>query len=661
MASARLTRQEFLRIGGGLASGALLLSSCDLLSTKPGGDDGRQGNSGQQKKNGPEAPQLAQQVEDGELPPVKTRLPKNPLVLQPIDRVGTYGGTWNSYMLGATDTPILGRTFYDRLVHWDPVWNEIVPNLAESFEVNDEGTEYTFTLREGLKWSNGEPFTVDDIVFWYEDVFMNKELTPAYAFYLTSGSDLNPVSIEKLDEHRFRFVYQEPNGQLLHWLATYDTSFKELPAHYLKQFHKKYNPEADALAKKENLSDWVDLFFAKADWWANPELPRMHAWTPTGAVGEGSAGRVEFVRNPYYFKVDPEGSQLPYIDRVVFSIFTEEEPMLLSASGGDIDLTFRTINTSNNKPVFARSREQGEFEFFDMEPSQLNTTWITLNLNHQDPVKREIFRNRDFRIGLSYAIDRAEIIKSVYQRQGEPWQIAPRPNAPYWDDGGEMAKQYTEYDPKEANRYLDRAGYAKRNPEGIRLGPDGKPITFIMLTKTFYFGMVDTMEMVRKFWREAGVDMRIRAAEDSYFEATTEANRHDGAVDTGDIGYKDVLIDPRCFIPGFLQGAFWAMLWYRWFVGDPGDKEEPPPPMLKQMELYRQTLRSKVSTDEQYDVMAQILQISKEQFWNMGIALPPIGYGTVTNRLKNVPAKMWDAFRWPTPGPTNPPQYFLTD
>jgi peptide/nickel transport system substrate-binding protein len=222
-----------------------------------------------------------------------------------------------------------------------------------------------------------------------------------------------------------------------------------------------------------------------------------------------------------------------------------------------------------------------------------------------------------------------------------------------------MAKQYTEYDTKEANKYLNRAGYAKRDAEGIRLGPDGKPITFVMLTKTFYFGMVDTMELVRKYWREVGIDMRVRAAEDSYFEATVEANKHDGAVDTGDIGYKDVIIDPRCFIPGFLQGAFWAMLWYRWFVDDPGDKEEPPPPMLRQMELYRKTLRSKVSDDEQYDVMKQILQISKEQFWNMGIALPPTGYGTVTNRLHNVPTSMWDAFRWPTPGPTNPPQYFL--
>ena len=126
-----------------------------------------------------EAPALAALVTAGQLPPVDERLPAEPLVVEPIDRVGEYGGTWHTALVGGQDTAWLRRTVsYDYLMRWRPQWDGLAPNIAKEVIPNDDGSEYTFLLREGMKWSDGEPFTAHDIVFWWEDVANNPDISP---------------------------------------------------------------------------------------------------------------------------------------------------------------------------------------------------------------------------------------------------------------------------------------------------------------------------------------------------------------------------------------------------------------------------------------------------------------------------------------------------
>ncbi len=201
------------------------------------------------------------------------------------------------------------------------------------------------------------------------------------------------------------------------------------PRHYLEQFHNDFNPDGiGALIEEDGAADWIELFRRKGggipgtpynSLWSNPELPRIHAWQLAEPYGDGT--RVSFTRNPYYWKVDPDGQQLPYIDEVTFDVLPDTEVMLLRATSGDIDFHSRHINTNANKSVLAQSQETSGYEFFDLVDASMNTCVLSLNLTHKNEAMQEIFQNKDFRIGLSHAINRQEIIDVVYVSQGEPW------------------------------------------------------------------------------------------------------------------------------------------------------------------------------------------------------------------------------------------------
>ena len=237
-----------------------------------------------------------------------------------VDRVGTYGGNWHSALVGGSDDPWLLRTMtYENLMRWSPDWSQVVPNIAESVDVSPDAKDYTFHLRKGMKWSDGAPFTSDDIAFWYQDLLLNKEFTPTPAepFINTDGT---PVAFTKLDETTFKFSFKKPKGLFLQFLATarpQDNASVRYPAHYLKKYHPTYNPDGIkqelAAAKQQN---WVGMLNAKAIMWGNPDLPTINAWTITQGYGSGSATRVAAKRNPSIGRLIRRGTNFPISIRV---------------------------------------------------------------------------------------------------------------------------------------------------------------------------------------------------------------------------------------------------------------------------------------------------------------------------------------------------------
>ena len=560
-----MVRKDFLKLGGATFLAGTALVGCDLLSTEPeqkkeSGD--RNGAEGQRGK-GKESPQLTERVKNGELPPVEERLPEEPVVVEPVERVGQYGGEWNTATTGTADTPWLGYTVgYENPLNLDLDSGELVPNIVESFEANEDGTDFLLRLRRGMRWSDGKPFTADDLVFAVEDVLLNEEISPVAPEWMVGGEE--PGGVEKEGDYAVRFTFSGSNGPFLQNLAAATgRSLISNPRHYLEQFHKDYNPDVGELAEEAGATDWIELFFQKANVWENTDLPTLQPWAMTRPLAEGG-NRAVAERNPYYWKVDPDGSQLPYIDRVLFDFIQDEEVMLSRALNGDIDMHMRHFNTLRNKPVLAENRERGEYRFFEIVPELMCTDIISLNLTHKDPVKREIFRNKDFRIGLSHAINRQEIIDVVYVSQGEPYQSAPRPESEFYDE--EMAKQYTEYDVDRANEYLDRA-FQEKNDEGIRIGPDGNPISFdVEVALGFLPEEVDVMELVRGYWREVGVDMRVKTEERSLFVERVVANDHDATIWGGDGGSVDILLRPRFYVPtGHNSRCDYAIAWADWY------------------------------------------------------------------------------------------------
>ena len=650
------TRRKALAIGG-LGLAAATLPGCDALSTDPSGEKVKGGGGGGSGAKGKEAPELAARVKKGTLPRLADRLPDKPLVLQPLDETGRYGGEIR--LLGLGEIVDVNTTIgYENLVRWksgidtDLTADQVVPNVAASVDAGADGREYTFRLRTGLRWSDGQPFTADDILFWYESVATNKELTPVPIDWLVTGDE--PFVVRKVDDHTVVFRFPRPNGLFLPNLATQrGTVVTDFPAHYLRKFHADHADDLDKLVKESGRSSWVDLFLAKANRGENAERPVLDAWQLTSAIGDSP--RPVAVRNPYYWKTDPDGSQLPYLDRVAFELVRDEETAVLKATNGEFDLVDTGINLLRNKPVFARSREEGGYEFFETIPQQMNQMILMLNLTHRNRALREIFTRKDFRVGLSHAINRPEIITSVFQRQGEPWQAAPRPESPFYHE--KLAKQYLEYDPDLANDHLNRV-LPDKGADGIRLRPDGEKLTFQVETATSQPDLVDALNLVRRYWRAVGVDMAVKAEDQSLFFERMDANAHDGCAWIGG-GGLGATMDPFYYMP-YNFNTRYAMSWYYWY-NDPKDKraEEPPAAPRRQIALYRQLLTT-ADQRQQQTLMRQIMDIAVEEFYCMGIALRQREYGLVDTRLRNTPKMSVTGWLHANLMPENPQQYFLS-
>jgi peptide/nickel transport system substrate-binding protein len=635
------SRRQFLAwaaSGVGLAA----VSGCNFFSTDPSSRDG----GGNNAPKGKEAPMLADRVNSGALPPLAERLPKNPKVIQPLESPGVYGGTLQTVEVSTDPSWLWMTVAHDHLVTWDPAWSQIVENVAEKFEVLENGKVYVFTLREGTRWSDGEPFTSGDLVWWYENVLLEKSITPVVPSALKVGG--KPVVVTADGDFTVKFTFPSPNALFLEQITPHGPPFRPLPRHYLEKFHKKFNSSLP--------NDWAQDFLSKIDELENVDLPVLTAWVPKNPHGDG--GRQVWERNPYYWKVDSDGSQLPYIDSVAFTFFNEPEPLLLSVAAGDVDLYQRAeITVPKNRPVLSDGQEKGDYSLVGLKDPNHNTMGICLNLTHRNAATRRMFQSKDFRIGLSHAIDRQQIIDLVFQRQGRPWQTAPRPDVPFYDSE-DFGTQYTEFDLDLAGKHFERAGYGQLTGDGKRLGEDGKPIVISVLCQARYPDMIDAMGFVKATWKKVGVDLRIDTASPELVAERLTANDYDCTLDKGELGYLDLVADPRwLFATG---GSSYAPLWQNWYEGG-SPKEEPPEAMRRQVAIYRKSVIGSAAKATQYAALKQIIEIARDQFWTIGISLPGDPYCIKSNHLHNVPGdkQMWLAFKAPYPANTNLTTYYL--
>lgn len=231
------------------------------------------------------APMFADAVASGSLPPVDDRLPAEPLVQDVTDSIGTYGGTLRRGFLGPSDHNNYTRVTYDALARHAPDGGEVIPHVAKGWEANDDFTQWTVFLRAGMKWSDGEPFTADDVMFWYDSILNNEELTPSTPLWM-SNPDGSVVSVEKLDDTSVRWTYAQANTAFLLDLANKDGADKSIqnlvfaPAHYMKQFHPDFT-DAGALQEKVSAAGfdtWTQLFSVEALPHLSGNRPSTTAW-----------------------------------------------------------------------------------------------------------------------------------------------------------------------------------------------------------------------------------------------------------------------------------------------------------------------------------------------------------------------------------------------
>ena len=602
-------------------------------------------------QNYSEAPDLATMVEAGALPPVEERLPVSPEVIKPLVSTGEYGGTLRFGLRGSSDhNHILRLMGPQGLTRWNPEYTGVIPNLAESFEANEDSTEFTFRLREGLKWSDGEPFDADDIMFNMKDLVLNEDFAPTPARY-TSGD--KPVTVEKIDDLTVKMSFAEPYGTFLQELAKPLGQHPTLYArHYCKQFHPDYADDINQKIEEAGVGDWQTLFLQTCGdieipaRWGNPDRPTMDPWVIDQPY-TGAATVVKLERNPYFWQVDTEGNQLPYLDSLTGNVAQDVESLLLSIIGGNIDWGLRHIASTQNRPVLFENREKGNYRMVMADPRGGQQMSIDLNLMHPDPVLRELFNKRDFREALSIGMDRQAIIDTVHLGAGEPWQFGDFEGSPFYHE--RLSTQHLEYDPEEANRLLDGLGL-KRGSDGIRRMSDGRRLRFqVDVIPTYAPDHVDQLGLIEQMWADLGVDMEVNPMERTFFfERSSNANQHDAAVwpATGPLitGTPDQMIPVD-------QNSRWGIPWFKWYNTGGAQGQEPPASVMRRFELWDQ-MRATSDEDARAEILREINDIAAEQFETFGVSKAMVSYGIVNRDLVNVPEQMPNDWSYPTPAPT---------
>lgn len=596
-----------------------------------------------------QAPELDAAVKAGKLPPVDQRLPENPQVIVPPDQIGPYGGIWTRFGTGPKDVGILRhRITYEGLVRWDPMGRTILPNLASKWLVEDEGRSYTFFLRRGVRWSDGTPFTANDILFWYNHVLLNKDLTPRVSPKLRQGKKV--VKVDKLDEFTIRFRFAEPNGLFLKYMASglgYD--ILNFPAHYFKQFHPAFNTEDElnARLKDTRFDFWYQLFKARASW-RNPEIPRVWAWVITKPP---PAMPAVCRRNPYYWKVDPEGNQLPYIDKLHFELY-DVETINLKVINGEAGMQNRHLHFENYQ-LFMANRHKGGYKVMHWVDGGVGTLALCPNQNHKDPVLREIIQDKRFRWALSLAINRNEINQAFYFGVGTPRQVAPPETSEFYVPSFEKA--FTKYDPKEANRLLDEMGLSRRNLEGIRLMPNGEMLDLTIEAST-NVGGGHMLQMVAAYWREVGIKATFKLEARQLYDVRRKALLHDVAVWKGQ-GEIIPVLDPRFFFP-FSNSSLQAVSWAKWYRSGGKKGAEPPEDVKKCINLYRQITRT-ADEQEQVRLFKEIIALNEKNLWVIGTVGDVPQIFVVQKAFRNVPEVAVSSWVLRTPGNTAPECYSI--
>ncbi len=614
-----------------------------------------------------EAPLLADLVKAGKLPPVDKRLPEDVLVYKPVDEIGKYGGTWHRAFTGVADSQNIERISHDHLLFWDAGVTKVVPNVAKGWQVSDDGKTITIMLRKGMKWSDGEPFTADDIMFWYEDLYLNNDLNPSKANFMAIGGKQGTV--QKVDDTTVKFVFDAPYFMFVELIASLGvaghlTNGKNAmglwsPKHYMKQFHPKYADQAaiDKAAKAAKFDNWVLYFKFKNDPELNPECPTTAPWKVTSPI---NTQQFILERNPYYFAVDTEGNQLPYIDKIILTLAENLEVVNLRAIAGEFDLQVRHIDI-NKVPVYKQNQAKGNYSVKFWNWAHGTDAGFFFNQNYAgDAEITKWLTNKDFRIALSLGIDRDQLNESFWLGLGDPGSAAPGPASPYYL-GPESRKLNSTLDPKRANDLLDKIGLNKKDSDGIRLRTDGKGPLIIEVTTVgaAFVNWTGIGEMVGAQWaKNIGIKADVKQVERSLMQTRLANNELQVRVWSND-GSDNPFTYPNHILP-FGNDSGWGPMFGTWWQsgGKSGTKPEGDP--LKMLELFDQA--KAVPAEKRVEIGKQIIQLYIDNMYVMGtVGISPaiLGVAIVKNYMGNVPDSVVGSTPAQTPGNARPEQFYF--
>ena len=625
-----------------------------------------------------EAPMLAAKVAAGELPPVADRLPDpgDVLVIPVVERIGDYGGTWRRAARSGPGNQGVDRLMMDHVLLFDLDGAEVIPNVLKSWQVSPDQRTFTMQLRRGMKWNDGTPFTADSWVWPNQNIVRNEKLNPAKEGRL-GFSQFGP-NLRKIDDYTIQWSFDEPAAGFIDELATFRIGGWTFngrigapayaPGHWLAQFHEDLvSDEAalDGMIKDAGFDNWESFFKSKMDVHVTLGVPTISPWV-TQTLGTSELYVLE--RNPYYYAVDPEGNQLPYIDRIEHLPVEDNEVLQLRAIAGEVDFQQRSISF-DQVPVFLENAEKGDYRVI-FWPSDASIA-VPFNYSYglgdvaeaPDPEIRKWITNVDFKIALSHAINRPKINEIAFFGTGTPKQAVFPKGHPHYP-GEEIEKLYTEYDPDQANAILDRLGLDKKDDEGFRLRSDGEgrlKLEFIDTAGPPW--KVATAALIIEDWAKVGIDVNYITEAWPVFSEREGGNLHQIARLDIDVNARTPtsLVEGRHAFPGY-QNWYASRKGAR-LLGSGAVAVEPPADdadfwRLVELSDEAATLRYKDRTENYIESQ----KIAVENLYVIGIMGDTPAFGGVIiakNNFRNVPDKAKNVSELQNPGTGRTAQFFF--
>lgn len=586
-----------------------------------------------------ETPMLRDEVAAKKLPPVKQRLPENPLVVAMDGKTaepGQQGGTLNMLIGRTRDIRMMVVYGYGRLVGYDRTL-ALVPDILQSVDTQEDRI-FTMKLRAGHRWSDGQPFTTEDFRYFWEDVANDKDLSPAGppAELLVDGQ---PPKVEYLDKTTVRYTWAKPNPDFLPRMAAASPLLIYRPAHYLKQFHKKHSPKVVEAEKSEpGKRSWAAVHNREDNMYQydNPKLPTLQPWINTTKL---PTDRFVLVRNPFFHRIDENGRQLPYIDRVVLPV-VDSKLIPAKAGAGESDLQARDIQF-NNYTFLKKGEKSNNYRTLLWRTAKGAHFALFPNLNASDPVWRQLFRDVRFRRALSMAIDRAQINQVLYFGLASESNNTVVPESPLFRK--QYQTQWAKHDRKAADKLLDELGL-KRGPDGVRRLSDGRPLEIIVETAGESTEQTDVLELIRDAWREAGIKLFSKPSQRDVLRNRVFSGEAMMSVWQGfDNGMPNADTSPDELAPKDQTQLQWPKFGqYFETAGKAGEAPDIPEAieLMKLADAWKSANR-----EAREKIWHRMLAIHADQQFSIGVVNNVMQPVVVSNALKNVPEKglyNWD-------------------
>lgn len=584
-----------------------------------------------------ESPLVHEMVEKGELPPIEERLPKEPAVVE-VEEIGVYGGTYAGAAFGPTSGQVDTEALrFQSLLTIEKDLKTFKPNLIKGYEINEDSTEFTIHLREGMKWSNGDPFTTADWLFWYEDVLTNADVNAAIdAAYCSNGI---PMVYDVLDDYNLIIKFEEPNASFEITMARYSTNLIRTffaPKEYLQKWHITYNPNADQVAKEEGYESWILCFKDHLDNTQSQkdcEAPDVYPWVLDRIDNNGNKF---FARNPYYHVVDQEGNQLPYIDEQEALIVQDKDVRNLKLISGEIHAAGENPLPVADYTMLKENEAEGDYQVFLFENTRGSDCAFTFNITDQNPDLREVFSNAAFRQAMSYALDRNTINETLYYGKGTVRQATASSNTSFMKKEFETA--FVEYDVDKANALLDECGYEWNAAHTVRLMPNGEEFNLILEASEEF---APISEMACEYWTAVGIKVTLKQEERSYFLERGNNNERSMQAYTMDtVGEFSLRSGAFSGLnPGNIFEGLQFMRAYKDYWDSNGSRGEQPPEDIQQLRDDCLRFGSMSNTDPEYAVLGEsILSKISNECWFIGVSVSP-RLVIISNRLGNTPTE----------------------